>query len=210
MARPTKITDEQILDAARQIFLEKGAAATTAEVARAAGVAEGSVFKRWKTKQELFFAAMSPGDGDPEWVRNLHARVGRGEVQETLTEVGLQAVEFFRRIMPLAMMCWSNPPTGKVIPPPLQGPNSLPVRAIKKIAGFFEAEIRLGRIARRDPEVMARSFLGSIQHFTFVEIITHNRDELPMPAEMFIRGLVSLLWNGICPAEMVSPKESLR
>ena len=58
MARPTSIKDETIVAAAREVFLERGIQATTAEVAERAGVSEGSVFKRFKTKSELFRAAM--------------------------------------------------------------------------------------------------------------------------------------------------------
>lgn len=50
MARPVAIHDPTILDAAREVFLLRGAAATTAEVARRAGVSEGSIFKRYRTK----------------------------------------------------------------------------------------------------------------------------------------------------------------
>ncbi len=61
MGRPTILSDEKILSAARRVFLERGIRATTAEVAREAGVAEGSLFKRWKTKHALFFAALATG-----------------------------------------------------------------------------------------------------------------------------------------------------
>lgn len=208
MARPTTISDAQILDAARRLFLERGISATTAEVAREAGVAEGSIFKRWKTKQELFVAALAPDDEDPVWVQALASRVGVGDLQETLAEVGMQGIGFFRQIMPLVMMCWSNPgPTG--IPAPLSGPNPKPVKIIKKIAGFFEAEMQKGRMAKRDAEVVARAFVGGIQQFAFLELINRGRDELPLPAEMFIRGLVNLIWNGVRPDAAV-PKEGVR
>mgnify|MGYP001134528590 CR=1 FL=1 len=59
MARPTSIDDDQILTAARAVFLEHGIRGTTLEVAQRAGVSEGSIFKRWKTKEELFHAAMN-------------------------------------------------------------------------------------------------------------------------------------------------------
>src|SRR4051812_42626259 len=109
MARPTVIKDEQVLRAAQQVFLQKGIRATTAEVAKRAGVAEGSIFKRWATKQDLFRAAMQPELQEPEWLETLALRVGRGDPQKTLFEVGLLAVQFFQRLMPLIMMSWSNP-----------------------------------------------------------------------------------------------------
>ncbi len=209
MARPTTITDDQILDAARQVFLERGITATTAEVAKRAGVAEGSIFKRWKTKQALFYAALSPNDEDPGFINNLVARVGRGDLQETLTEVGMQAIDFFRQIMPLIMMCWSNPVPGE-LPPPFQTTNPKPLRVLKAIAGFFEAEMKEGRLARRDAEVMARTYLGGIQQFALLELVSRTRNELPMPAEMFIRGLVNLMWNGVRPDADALHKENLR
>jgi len=49
MARPPVITEERILDAARGVFLKKGIRATTAEVAKRAGIAEGSIFNRFDT-----------------------------------------------------------------------------------------------------------------------------------------------------------------
>jgi AcrR family transcriptional regulator len=197
MARPVHITDEQILRAAREVFLEKGIQATSAEVAKRAAVAEGSIFKRFKTKHALFSAAMHL-EGELEWLRTLTARVGKGDVKQNLIDTGLQIVEFFRRLMPLMMMSWSNPgPNG--LPEALSSPNPPPLRAIKAIAGYFEAEIRAGRIQRHDPEILARAYLGGLQNYVFFELLMKAHAVLPLPPEMFLRGLVSLLWNGCAP-----------
>src|SRR5262245_50500100 len=109
MARPTVIQDDQILRAAQEVFLQKGILATTAEVARRARVAEGSIFKRWPTKEELFRAAMRPELEEPEWLERLTARGDREDPCRTLNAVGLEAIKFFRRLLPLMMMSWSNP-----------------------------------------------------------------------------------------------------
>jgi AcrR family transcriptional regulator len=198
MGRPTTISDPQILEAARAVFLERGFAATTAEVARKAGVAEGSIFKRWATKQELFYAALTPDTEEPAWLQTLAQRAGRGDMVETLSDVAMEAIGFFRTLLPLFMMCWSNP-SATGVPTPLDVPNSKPVRILKKLAGYFEAEMSAGRMARRDAEVVARTFIGAIQNFAFLELIDRNHEELPLPAEMFVRGLVHLLWHGVSP-----------
>lgn len=50
---------EQILDAAMEVFSRKGfAMATTAEIARAAGVAEGTIYNYFPSKRELFIAVI--------------------------------------------------------------------------------------------------------------------------------------------------------
>ncbi|MCU1279386.1 MAG: Transcriptional regulator, TetR family protein, partial [bacterium] len=89
MARPTTISDESILEAARAVFLEHGLAATTAEVAKRAGVAEGSIFKRFATKAELFKAAMKVDFEDPDFLRTLVAARDEDDPRETLFLVGM-------------------------------------------------------------------------------------------------------------------------
>ena len=60
MGRPRRISDERILAAAREVFLEQGYGAPTSEVARRCDCSEGTLFKRYPTKAELFFASMGP------------------------------------------------------------------------------------------------------------------------------------------------------
>ena len=50
MSRPVHIQHRQILEAARKVFLRRGYSVSTRLVARAAGVSEGSLFKRFKDK----------------------------------------------------------------------------------------------------------------------------------------------------------------
>ncbi|SEQ56205.1 TetR/AcrR family transcriptional regulator [Piscibacillus halophilus] len=58
-----KLTPKQakILQAAMEIFAEKGYASTsTSEIAKRAGVAEGTIFRHYKTKKELLLSIVSP------------------------------------------------------------------------------------------------------------------------------------------------------
>ena len=60
MARTKTISNQAILDCARDVFLEFGSSASTKEIARRAGVSEGVLFQRFPTKSSLFLAAMIP------------------------------------------------------------------------------------------------------------------------------------------------------
>jgi AcrR family transcriptional regulator len=198
MARPATIKDETIIEAAREVFLERGIRATTAEVAERAGVSEGTVFKRFRSKAELFTAAMQSHIAEPAWFATLTERVGKGSVEQALFDVGMEMIAFFRTIMPLMMMSWSNPgPDG--LPEPLRAPNPPPIRALRALAGFFEAEMRAGRLRRHDPEIVARAFLGGMSSYAFFEVLLKAHVQLPLPAETYVRGLVSTLWSGIEP-----------
>jgi AcrR family transcriptional regulator len=204
MARPVSIKDETIITAARHVFLERGIQATTAEVAERAGVSEGSVFKRFKSKGELFRAAMGDRLTEPAFLHDLAARVGQGDMRESLFAVGMEIIAFFRELIPLMMMAWSNPgPNG--LPSLLSGPNPPPIRTLKLIIGYFEAEMRAGRVRRQDPEVVARAFLGALNNFAFFERLYRESGELPLGDETYVRGLVSLLWGGLDPRASAAP-----
>jgi AcrR family transcriptional regulator len=200
MARPVNIKDETIVEAARKVFLERGYRATTAEVAERAGVSEGSIFKRFKTKFDLFRAAMEEHLTQLDWARSLPKRVGQGDLRDNLVRLGLDLIAFFREIMPLIMMARSNPgPDG--LPLAFDQPVPPPVRAVQQLTAYFEAEMRAGRMRRHDPEITARAFAGGIVHFVFFETLQRTRPEMPpMPAESYVRGLVRLLWVGLKPA----------
>lgn len=58
-----KMTDKQlkIVQAASEVFAQKGfAASSTSEIAQRAGVAEGTIFRHYKTKKELLISIVAP------------------------------------------------------------------------------------------------------------------------------------------------------
>jgi AcrR family transcriptional regulator len=205
MPRPISIKDETIIEAAQAVFLERGFAATTSEVAERAGVSEGTIFNRFRSKTELFHAAMRPQFEALDWTATLPERVGHGDLREQLIEVAGAAVEFMRRLMPLMMMSWSNAGANG-LPAVLTQPNPPPLRALKRLSAYFEAEIRLGRLRRHDPEILARMFMGAVQQYVFFELVMKAQDELPLPLPTYLRSFVALLWDG-CNPDRSAPAE---
>lgn len=203
MSRPATISDQHILEAARAVFLERGFTATTAEVARRAAVAEGSIFKRFKTKAELFHAAMQP-DLEPRWLDALDQP--EPEIRPFLIQIGLEAIAYLRRVMPLQMMSWSNPPPGSCFDPATVNPPAL--RARQRLAEYFTAESRRGRLRAHDPEILARVFMGSLSNYVFFEMVLRDREEAPLDAETYVRGLVNLLAIGFEPATAPARSEN--
>lgn len=200
MSRPSTITDERILQPARELFLEKGIRATTAEVARRAGIAEGSIFKRFKTKGELFRAAMQPTIEEPKWVETLAASIGKGDVRATLYKAGVEGMDFFRVVMPLMMMSWSNRDGDDGEPAhPHSAPNPPPLRHLERVTSFFDGEMKRGRLRRHDPEILARVFAGALNSYVFFEMVAEAQHELPLPQDTYLRGVIQLLWTGAAP-----------
>mgnify|MGYP003498057428 FL=1 len=197
MARPVAIHDPTILDAAREVFLLRGAAATTAEVARRAGVSEGSIFKRYRTKHGLLEAVVADVEREPAFISELPARVGAGHVFANLEWLAGELLEYFRRAAPVHLLAWSAPsgPRGRV----LLSAASPPLATLRKVAGYFEAEMHLGRIRRADAEVVARSFVGALGNFVLLELLANAPESSPMPEQSYIRGYVAVLARGLEP-----------
>ena len=96
MSRPQRAdalrNRERILAAASRVFAERGAAASTEDVAALAGVAIGTVFRHFPTKQDLLSAVM----------KDLLARL-TAEVAELATADPSTALfEFFSRVVSAA------------------------------------------------------------------------------------------------------------
>ena len=192
MARPKSIDDEEILEAAREVFLEHGIQATTAEIARRAGISEGTIYRRFSTKHELFVAAMDI-PFPPPWVETLQAIDEEDDLRESLEQVALEIIGFFEDMIPKMNMVICNLDEGH---PFTETENAPPLRGLKLVAAFFQRERDRGRIRGCDPEIVARMFLGSLFHFAFSEVTGIN-EMLPMPRETYARGLVASLLDGI-------------
>lgn len=167
--RPPVISNERLLEVAREVFLEFGIRATTLEVATRAGVAEGTLFHRFKSKEELFRAAMQ---FDPEqalaFVERLPSLAGKGELRATLIGFAEEFLHIGRVAVPVMMLSWSNPES-QLCGARADERSERFRRVIRAIRAFFDAEMTAGRLARRNPEVLARMLLGSLHHFCVSE-----------------------------------------
>src|SRR3954462_14141646 len=91
------------LAAAVSVMRERGVTnTTTKEIARAAGVAEGSIYNHFANKTELVAAAMlEVAGGIREALTRLSGRVGQGTVEDNLTELAEAEIAFFADLLPI-------------------------------------------------------------------------------------------------------------
>lgn len=201
MARPRGITDDEVLAAARAVFLERGITATVEEVAARCGVGEATVFRRFPTKQALFIAAMD-SQGELEWEQTLRdhwptpSRAELPDIRITLTVLANEQIVSGRRMMPFLLMKLSNPAFFSRARPPARV-----LRILRVLTEFFAAQIAAGRVRGRDPRVAARIWLGSLQNRVMFETIGEPSDDLTSDA--FIEGLVDLFCEQVEPARRV-------
>jgi AcrR family transcriptional regulator len=201
------ISTERLLDVAREVFLELGIRATTSEVASRAGIAEGTIFHRFKSKEELFRAAMKfDPDAALALVEQLPARAGVGDLRQTLVEFAVGFMELGRVAMPVMMMSWSNPES--LCAERTTERSSRYQRVLGALCAFFAAEMNAARLRRADPEVMSRMLIGSLHHFCMTELFVGEPRSRLTHREYAEQVVDVLLASGLALGAATSPSQA--
>lgn len=199
------ISSERLLAIARDVFLELGIRATTAEVAKRAGIAEGTLFHRFDSKEALFRAAMR---FDPEdvlsFIDALPGRAGTSDLRATLVAFAEGFIEHARIALPVMMMSWSNP-EGHFCSERGGERQQRQQRVLLAVNRFFEAEMKLGRMKRLPTDILARMLLGSLYQFCMGSMFTGGSVPGTSPAE-FASGVVDVLLAATAPEAPARPK----
>jgi AcrR family transcriptional regulator len=194
MTRPKTITDDEILAVAREIFRTKGHAATTREIAVAAGISEGVLYQRFGSKNELFFASMSPSAPDVE--KLLGPEPPQGEASAFVRGVLLRLSAHFAEVIPLALHVMTHPsfePT--TLARAIASATRLQEGLTRRLA-WFESKKRL----RKSTAEAAARLLVSLAHDSAVT--GHSCSPAQRNADM--EALATLIWSGIAPAERMT------
>ena len=111
MADSTKVPpmEERIVAAAVSVIRSRGVTnATTKEIAREAGVSEGSLYNHFENKTALFGAGLV-SSGIRSAMQDLFAAVGHGTVEDNLAGFASAAIRFYRELLPMARSVLADP-----------------------------------------------------------------------------------------------------
>jgi AcrR family transcriptional regulator len=204
-------TRDQLVAAAERVLRTKGLArATTKEIAREAGYAEGTLYLHFADKLDLVRAVherLLPAF--IEVVKRLPDRAGQGTVQANLTEVATSALGMYRDMLPLGSSLFADPELLRRFQGRLAAQGAGPHRAWESVAAYLRAEQALGRVAgHADPAAAAVLLLGGCQQLVFVELLTGPetlpfRDHPEAAAE-----LVATLLAGLAPTQPTDPDDT--
>ncbi|WP_067485674.1 TetR/AcrR family transcriptional regulator [Actinomadura hibisca] len=111
MAAVAEPMRERILTAAITVIGRRGVtAATTKEIARAAGVSEGSLYNHFASKTALFAAALAEVTGTARTaMAELLGAVGRDTVEANLTRLAARMVRFYGELLPMTGPVLADP-----------------------------------------------------------------------------------------------------
>ncbi len=192
-------TRERILDAAERVILERGLArVTTKEIARAAGVAEGTLFKYFERKDDLLLAVVQ--EHVPPFVAVTHPeQAGTGTVGEHLEAIAQAAMAYYAHLIPPTIAFCADATLLARHREWMQAQQTGPQRIFERVAAYIAAEQRLGRLdAQRDPLSVAALLLGPCYQYAFLRHFM-GADPLPLSDQQFVSGLVQTLMEGVAP-----------
>jgi AcrR family transcriptional regulator len=173
---------DRILAAAVTVMRDHGVTnTTTKQVARAAGVAEGSIYNHFANKSELIAASMAEvAGGIRDALIRLSGRAGTGTVEDNLAELAEAEVDFFLDLLPITgpmlgdhgLREWLRH-GGHQDLHDRPGPPPGPVLGHALLIAYLEAEQRAGRLpADARPVYLAAALIGGCQQYAFVSLLT--------------------------------------
>lgn len=192
MGRHRTIGDDHLLAAAREVFTARGFGGSTKEVARRAGVSEAVLFQRFRTKAELFLAAMVPPPVD---AAALFPRPGRGDAEAALEDVALALLAYFRRAAPVLLPVMAEPSLD--FEDFVRRHPGTPLDALRAgLVAHLEAEQAAGRIAAPDPRAAALALFAALFSLALFERLGVHGGAFDDAA---VRALVRAQWVGLAP-----------
>ena len=191
--RPPNIREEDLLNAARDVFRQEGMAATTAKIAKKAGVSEGILFYRYKSKEALFAAVIHRETQPSESLRSIAKKVGQKSVERNLEAIIETILDTVFRAHPFLELAEASPSSSEVRrilfsksrkPPPQE--------MVELVADYFEQEVALGRLRKVNGLAIGRAVFGGCVDFVRSrEFLTESDSRAS-----FVQGLLDVIIHG--------------
>jgi len=194
MARRKRLEDDELLAVARERFVARGFAASTRGIAQVAGVAEAVLFQRFKTKAELFFAAMLPPP--PNLHEILVSRPDSEEPSRRMEDIAIGVLAYFREIAPVLLPLVSHPEFNyeSFVARYPESPLNQLVEGLQAWLKRLEAR---GDVVEGASPAVALALVGTMASLAIFERIgVHGGETL----EEMVRQVAAVIWRGAAPA----------
>ena len=187
-------TRERILEAAIQVFEERGfGAASVDQIAQRAGVAKGTVYLHFPSKEALFVEALKHA------YHQLEGAI-RGELPRVVdpcararraVEISVEYVSKYKNLIRAAVHEANlSPGAGREL-------LEARLRFVMEMAETIRKGVEEGVYRPCDPVVMVLSLLGAVQNAVFFWAVVRGRDPHEITEE-----LVRMVWRMLgCPEE---------
>lgn len=191
----------QILDAAIKVFSEKGfEGSRTSDIAREAEVAEGTIFRYYKTKKDLLLGLLIPMVTKffrPLIFKSIEPILNNKEkkpIKDLMKELLLDRLKLARKNAPLVKTVMME----SVYHPELLGPiqKNIAPEIIKVLDNFIKQNIENGNFRDLQPRLISRTTMSFI--LGYIVLTSTLPETFPIENdEAEIRKIVDILLHGI-------------
>lgn len=187
---------EHILDVAEQVIRGNGLAhATTRRIATKAGCSEGTIYRHFKNKEEVFLAVLV--ERVPRLLiamQIVSEKAGKGDVRRGLAQVLRSALEFYDVTIPMTAALFAEPRLLARQQEWMRDSN-VGLHPVTQLAQYVAREQAASRFSSEAvPESVASELLGACYLRAYSKQFT---DVSPLSDRKFINDTIACLLDGI-------------
>lgn len=192
MGRPPLVSRDEIIAAARDVFVREGLSASIRDVAAVAGISEAAIFKRFATKAALVVAAMAPPKPD---ISALLGPLDGPDLRQGLAETMAAITDFFRTMLPVTLPIAMQSDVGLKTYVEEVGDN--PATDLNAaLAGKLAALTNDGRLRKLQPFAVAGLVVATAHSLALFELMGIHGGRSPPEV---IRNMADAIWFGVAP-----------
>jgi len=192
VGRPQIVSREEIISAARDVFVREGLGASIRDVAAVAGISEAAIFKRFSTKAALIVAAMAPPKPN---LAEMLTPLDDPDLRAGLAAIMTNIVSYFREMLPVTLPVAMQPDVGLAAYLDEIGDN--PAMALNEaLAAKLTVLINTGRCRKLQPFAVAGLIVATTHSLALFEIMGIHGGRSPPEV---IRNMADAIWFGVEP-----------
>jgi AcrR family transcriptional regulator len=188
---------EQILDAAIEALGKKGFEGTNvADIAKAAGIAKGTVYLYFESKEEIFSAILSERSLLPWFTDRVMSK--DVPLETMLTDIARHFLQSMPDYLPIIHLVLSDGQRSPAHAEQLY--QDVILKGNKLLAAYLAAQAKAGRIRPLDnPFLTARAFMGMLMTYVLTQEMLGGKHFTSIKLEAWVREVVQLFLDGIRP-----------
>lgn len=194
LSGPENVTETRILEAAQRLFARKGyGGTTTRDLAQAAGVAEGTVFRHFDSKKAILVKVAT--DGWVELLTDLLTELSEMGSYKAIGQVMRHRMRNLPRNLDLMKVCFMEAQFHPELREQVQG--EVIAKMLSVTEAFFQTAMDRGIYRKMDPQVIARIFLGMFMVSGFSQSTLGDTASSPGAMRDLAEGLADVFLNGV-------------
>lgn len=199
MARHQEIETDQIIKAARRIFLKHGATVSVMEIADDLKISHTTIFNRFKSKEALMIASLGPPH-TIQWVENLQGGPDSRPFKNQLIELGKAMSSYLGDLQEGVSVLQAAGISPKKVYATHKGKEPPPLQAFHAIVAWLRRAQLNKQLGPCNTDILATPLIGALFGRTFTRSVCGvmmTRDD----DEAYVESMVELLLCGVCKSQ---------